>query len=127
MFLIFGCREEILEPYNPAGNTNQPFQEKKLNYYSFVLNAENLTYQIESELNFNSADARILVSVLDRQSGSVRINILNNTKNLIYTANIETEVQDLVDRIQGNIPDKVKIIFTNFSGKLRIQLSKISS
>ena len=127
LIILTGCREEILEPYNPAGNVNQPYQEKKLNYFNLVMTASNLTYEFDSDLNFNSSDSRILVSVIDRQSGTVTINVLNDNRNLIYIASIETEVPNLIDRIQGNIPNKVKIIFTNFSGKLRIQLSKNAS
>lgn len=127
LIILSGCREEILEPYNPAGNINQPYQEKKLNYFNLVMTASNLTYEIDSDLNFNSSDSRILVSVIDRQSGTVTINVLNDSKNLIYVASIETEVPGLVDRIQGNIPNKVKIIFKDFSGKVKIQLSKNAS
>lgn len=127
LIILSGCREEILEPYNPAGNINQPYQEKKLNYFNLVMTALNLTYEIDSDLNFNSSDSRILVSVIDRQSGTVTINVLNDSKNLIYVASIETEVPGLVDRIQGNIPNKVKIIFKDFSGKVKIQLSKNAS
>lgn len=127
LIILTGCREEILEPYNPAGNVNQPYQEKKLNYYNLVMTASNLTYEFDSDLNFNSSDSRILVSVIDRQGGTVTINVLNDNRNLIYIASIETEVPNLVDRIQGNIPNKVKIIFINFNGKLRIQLSKNAS
>lgn len=124
LIILSGCREEILEPYNPAGNINQPYQEKKLNYFDLVMTASNLTYEIDSDLNFNSSDSRILVSVVDRQRGIVTINVLNDKRNLIYIASIETEVPGLVDRIQGNIPNKVKIIFKDFSGKIRIQLNK---
>lgn len=124
LLLLSGCREEILEPYNPAGNVNQPFQEKKLNYYNLTITAADLTYEFNSDLDFNSSDSRILVSVIDRQSGSVTINVLNNSRNLIYIASIETEVPNLIDRIQGNVPDSVKVVFNDFSGKLRIQLSK---
>lgn len=127
LIILSGCREEILEPYNPAGNINQPYQEKKLNYFNLVMTALNLTYEIDSDLNFNSSDSRILVSVIDRQSGTVTINVLNDSKNLIYVASIETEVPGLVNRIQGSIPNKVKIIFKDFSGKVKIQLSKNAS
>lgn len=127
LMILTGCREEILEPYNPAGNVNQPYQEKKLNYFNLVMTASNLTYEFDSDLNFNSSDSRILVSVIDRQSGTVTINVLNDNRNLIYIASIETEVPNLIDRIQGNIPNKVKVIFKNFSGKVRIQLSKNAS
>lgn len=124
LLLIIGCRDEILEPYNLAGNVNQPFQEKKLNYYNLTITASDLTYEFNSDLDFNSSDSRILVSVIDRQSGSVTINVLNNNRNLIYIASIETEVPNLINRIYGNVPDNVKVVFNDFSGKLRIQLSK---
>jgi hypothetical protein len=127
LIILTGCREEILEPYNPAGNVNQPYQEKKLNYFNLVMTASSLTYEFDSDLNFNSSDSRILVSVIDRQSGTVTINVLSDNRNLIYIASIETEVPNLIDRIQGNIPNKVKVIFKNFSGKVRIQLSKNAS
>lgn len=124
VLLVTSCREEILEPYNPAGNINQPFQEKKLNYFNIVMTASNLTYEFETDLNFNSSESRIQISVVDREKGNVTVNVLNVNRNLIYVASIETESADLVDRIYGNIPDKVKISFKDFSGKLRVQLSK---
>lgn len=123
MFLI-SCREEILEPFNPAGNINQPFQENKLNYFNIVMTASNLTYEFEVDLNFNSSDSRIFISVVDRQKGNVTVNVLSENKNLIYVASIETEIPYLIDRIRGNVPNKVKISCSDFSGKIRVQLSR---
>ncbi|BDQ02549.1 MAG: hypothetical protein HRF52_04985 [Ignavibacterium sp.] len=124
LFAFTSCREEILEPYNPAGNVNQPFQENKLNYLNLVMTASDLTYDFEINVNFNSSESRILISVVDREKGNVTVNVLNENKNLIYVASIETEIPGLVDRIRGNIPDKVRISCTDFSGKIRVQLSK---
>ncbi len=121
---FISCREEILEPNNPAGNINQPFQENKLNYFNIVMTASNLTYEFEVDLNFNSSDSRIFISVVDRQKGNVTVNVLSENKNLIYVASIETEIPYLIDRIRGNVPNKVKISCNDFSGKLRVQLSR---
>lgn len=123
LVLISACREEILEPYNPAGNVNQPFQEKKLNYLNLVITASNLTYEFETDVEFNSSDSRIFVSVIDREKGSVTINILSDN-NLIFVASIETEIPNLIDRIRGNVPKKIKVTCNDFSGKLKLQLSK---
>lgn len=123
---FISCREEILEPYNPAGAINQPFYENKLNYLSFVMTASELTNQFEIDVNFNSSDSQILISVIDRQNGNVTINVLNENKHLIYVASIETELSNLVDRIRGNVPKKIKISCRDFSGKIKIQLSKSS-
>lgn len=121
---FISCREDIFEPNNPAGNINQPFQENKLNYFNIVIAASNLTYEFEVEVNFNSSDSRIFISVVDRQKGSVTVNALGENKNLIYVASIETEIPYLIDRIRGNVPNKVKIFCTEFSGKIRVQLSR---
>ncbi|AFH49929.1 Hypothetical protein IALB_2226 [Ignavibacterium album JCM 16511] len=120
------CREEILEPYNPAGNVNQPFEENKLNYLNLVMTASDLTYDFEINLNFNSSDSRILISVVDFEKGNFTLNVLNENRGLIYVASIETEIPNLIDRIQGNIPKKVRISCKEFSGKVRVQLSKTS-
>lgn len=120
------CREEILEPYNPAGNVNQPFQETKLNYVNLVFTGEKFSAEFDVELNFNSSESRILISVVDRKEGNVTVNILNENNSSIYKATIETEVPNLIDRIRGNIPNVVKINCSQFSGKFRLQLSKLN-
>lgn len=88
------------------------------------MTASDLTYEFEVEVNFNSSDSRIFISVVDRQKGNVTVNVLSENKNLIYVASIETEIPYLIDRIRGNVPNKVKISCTDFSGKLRVQLSR---
>lgn len=123
LIMISACREEILEPYNPAGNVNQPLQEKKLNYLNLVMTASNLTYEFETNVEFNSSESRIFLSVIDREKGSVTINVLSEN-NFIFVASIETEIPNLVERIRGNIPKKIRVSCNDFSGKLRLQLSK---
>ncbi len=121
---FLSCREEVIEPYNIAGNVNQPIEENKLNYLNIVMTASNLTYDFEFNANFNSSEARIFISVIDREKGILRINVLNENNNIIYVASIETEIPTLIDRIRGNIPNKIRLSCTDFSGKLRVQLSR---
>ncbi|WP_304129998.1 hypothetical protein [Ignavibacterium album] len=120
---IPACREEILEPYNPAGNVNQPIQEKKLNYLNLVMTTSNLTYEFETEVEFNSSDTKIFISIVDCEKGKITINVISGN-NLIFVTSIETETINIVEKIRGKIPDKIRVSFNNFSGKLLLQLSK---
>lgn len=130
LFIVFllifstGCREEILDPYNPAGNINQPYQELNLNYLNLVLTADRFSQEFDLNVNFNTSDVRILISVLDRKEGNIQVNVLNENKYLIFTASIETELANLVERIIGNVPTSVKIKCSDFTGKFRLQMSK---
>lgn len=130
LFIVFllifstGCREEILDPYNPAGNINQPYQELNLNYLNLVLTADRFSQEFDLNVNFNTSDVRILISVLDRKEGNIQVNVLNENKSLIFTASIETELANLVERIIGNVPTSVKIKCSDFTGKFRLQMSK---
>lgn len=120
---IPACREEILEPYNPAGNVNQPIQEKKLNYLNLVMTTSNLTYEFETGVEFNSSDTKIFISIVDCEKGKITINVISGN-NLIFVTSIETETINIVEKIRGKIPDKIRVSFNNFSGKLLLQLSK---
>lgn len=120
---IPACREEILEPYNPAGNVNQPIQEKKLNYLNLVMTTSNLTYEFETGVEFNSSDTKIFISIVDCENGKITINVISGN-NLIFVTSIETETINIVEKIRGKIPDKIRVSFNNFSGKLLLQLSK---
>ncbi|GMU95686.1 MAG: hypothetical protein AMXMBFR50_12020 [Ignavibacterium album] len=120
---IPACREEILEPYNPAGNVNQPIQEKKLNYLNLVMTTSNLTYEFETGVEFNSSDTKIFISIVDCEKGKITINVISGN-NLIFVTSIETETINIVEKIRGKIPDKIRVSCNNFSGKLLLQLSK---
>lgn len=125
LFIISAaCREEILDPYNPAGNVNQPYQELNLNYLNLILTADKFSQEFDIKVNFNTSDVRILISVIDRKEGNIQVNVLNENKSLIFTASIETEVANLIERISGNVPNSIKIKCSDFTGKFRLQLSK---
>lgn len=125
LFIIsLACREEILDPYNPAGNVNQPYQELNLNYLNLILTADKFSQEFDIKVNFNTSDVRILISVIDRKEGNIQVNVLNENKSLIFTASIETEVANLIERISGNVPNSIKIKCSDFTGKFRLQLSK---
>mgnify|MGYP003503156825 FL=1 len=53
IFVLTSCREDIISPGNIAGNVNEPIQENKLNYYTFLINADKLSANFSAKTNFN--------------------------------------------------------------------------
>ncbi|MCS7052527.1 MAG: hypothetical protein NZM09_02195 [Ignavibacterium sp.] len=126
IFLIVGCREDIIEPDNPAGNKNSPFRTEKENYFDVAINAEGLTTEMIFDTYFNSESNFITVYVNNRQNGLLQINIFSKENKLLFTNRIEIGEVNIRQRISRGIPAKLKLSFDNFTGKIRIVLSRSS-
>lgn len=123
-FLLSSCREEIIAPGNPAGNLNQPVKEQFQNSYSFVMNAGNITYNLYDYMKFDNARTQIYISVLDYSSGSADVSLLSQYKHIIFNRKAESDITGEFKRLNNEIPEAIIINFQDFTGKIKITVSR---
>jgi len=123
MFLaLVSCREEIIPPGNPAGNINQPVKETFFNSYSFLINAGDITYNIQDYLKFDNSRVQVYISLLDYTSGSVEVSLVSKSRQVIFNKVAGTEIKGEYSQV-NNIPESVIINFRNFTGKFRLSVN----
>lgn len=117
------CREEVIEPGNIAGNVNSPVIENNKNYFSLVINAENLSSSYNSLTDFSFITNKTLLTISDISNGSVRITIRDQNGASLFNSTNLTEIENDSRKISGAVPKSVEFTFSNFTGKLRFSLS----
>ncbi len=130
IFLIFvsilsSCRENIIPPGNAVTNINEPVQFRTRTSYTFLINADNVSESIKDFPSLNSTYIRLFTSMLDVSSGSVQI-ILSDVNNQIwYSDSFDRDVKNHSIELRGGSPDLIQIRMSNFTGKLKIQLTSL--
>lgn len=124
-FLQFACREEIISPNNNSGNLNEPYKSSQSNSYTFMINAEKITQKIIDYPKISYFNSRIFISVLDYVAGSVEIVVLSQSKEILYKKVLVEANEGSFALLQSVKPDVVEINLTNFTGKLKFQLTGI--
>ncbi len=126
LLINISCRVDIIEPNNPAGNKNIPVREGKENYFNVAINADKLTTEMNFDANFSSEVNSILLKVNDKQSGTCTLRIISSDNRILYSSIIEISDIDVRQRINQGIPSKIRLIYDNFTGKIKIVISKSS-
>jgi hypothetical protein len=130
-FIIFlviltltSCREEIIPPNNPSGNLNHPVKESALNSYSFIMNAADITYNIYDYIKFDNNRTQVFISILDYSKGSVELSLLSKSKRIIFNKTAAADISGEYSRLSNEIPDAVVMNFKDFTGKIKLTLSR---
>jgi hypothetical protein len=125
LILVYnGCRVDIIEPNNPAGNKNFPVKEGKENYFNIAINAEKLTTEMNFDTYFSSEQNMISLKVNDKQSGSCTLKIISTENKILYSSIIEISEINIRQRINQGIPSKVRLTCDNFTGKIKLEINK---
>lgn len=124
LFFNNSCRVDIIEPNNPAGNKNLPIREEKENYFNVVINADRLSTEMNFDMNFSSEFNSISLKVYDKQSGTCTLRVISSNNITLYSAVIEANDINISQRINQGIPSKIRFICNNFTGKIKIVISK---
>ncbi len=120
----FGCRVEIIEPYNPAGNKNVPVKAEKENYFNIAINADRLSTEMNFDANFSSENNVLSFKANDKRSGTCRIQVISSENKTLYSAIIEIRDIDIRQRINQGVPSIIRIVCDNFTEKLQIVIHK---
>lgn len=122
--VIPSCREGIINPGNPAGNLNEPLVSKSGNVYTFQIDAEKVSFLKTDNTLLNITETDVYVTVIDYQGGSVQIKVIGESKQVLYQALVTSDMSGKQASIINHLPESVSLLFQNFSGRLKIELSK---
>ncbi len=124
VLFIFSCREEIIEPNNLVGKINEPVQLRENSSYVFLLNAKNLSMNMQVSLYFNSSRTRFNIKLIDYESGytNVVVQDYNNVERFRYF--IAKEVFYHTELLDGYVPTTINIRTNDFTGKIQIEFRK---
>ncbi len=122
---IPSCREDIYDPNNNNNNINEPMVLSYSNSFSFLLNANNITYYVVNQTQLSEPTTSINISVEDYQSGYVEVFVTDEQLNSLYSIKIDSNKTNISALVRNYIPERVAIHFHQFTGNLNIQLSSI--
>ena len=123
-FVFVSCREEIVPPNNIAVNINEPIQTRTGNSYIFSINADKITATITDNTLLDTFKSRIYSVLADYSSGYVELKVKTSRNNVLYSKVFDNDTRGTLENIEGSQPDIIVINFQNFTGKLKITLSR---
>jgi hypothetical protein len=122
--LIISCREGVIEPGTFVENVNDPVQINERNSYTFLLNANSFSMDLDVYPLINSSRARINVTLVDYIDGYTRVTVKDYDNRERYSYFAAEEISFHTDLIDGYVPKMVNIRTENFSGKIKIEIRK---
>ncbi len=122
LIFIPSCREDIIAPGNAAGNINQPVRLQSGSTYTFLINAENISTTFKDFSGVNSTHSHLILSLDDYSQGHASFYIFDYSNQLLYNKLIKNNIPTISASLEGRTPDVISITFTNFTGKLKIEL-----
>lgn len=122
IFLLVSCREDIIEPGNPAGNYNSPVIEKGVNHFSIVLNAISFSAFLNIPTDLMFENSQILLNLSDVSDGSVRLTLKDKNGGILYSTLNSSEVKNESKRLSNSIPETFEMRLNNFTGKLKFSV-----
>ena len=124
LLLFVSCRENIITPDNFSDNINEPILISEPNSYTFFINAENITIDVVNNALFSSTMSRITISIVNYSSGSVNVRVIDPQSISRFNYFGSDDENLFTETLNGYVPQSVGIKTINFSGKLKIQLTK---
>lgn len=118
------CRENIITNENSLGNINEPVKSKTPESYSFEINASKITFNETDETQLNITNADIFISVSEYSSGFVSITVIGDNLSNLYSTSFTDNGSSPPQKITNHVPEKIKVNFQNFSGKLKISINR---
>lgn len=124
IILFSSCREEIISP-DSHGNINEPLLTVTNNSYTFLIHASNMNTMVIDRTYLQFSKTRVYSLVTDHSSGYVGVKVQTNNDNVVFAKVYSSDTRGTFDNIEGSQPDVITFNFNNFSGRLRLQLSRI--
>ncbi len=124
LILVFipSCREDIVAPGNAAGNVNQPVRLTSGSSYTFLINAENISTTFKDFSGISSTHSKLILSLDDYSHGQAAFYIFDYSKQLLYNKLMKDNIGTISASLEGRTPDIISVSFSNFTGKLKIQV-----
>lgn len=118
------CREEVIPPGSLIGVKNLAVRENQRNYFTFKIEAENLTVSYPDSLRLTTYACLINVQCSDYKSGNARVEIMNEEGETVVLENVSgnSEKQYFYNGVSK--PKWTSVSFENFSGNLVYEIRK---
>jgi hypothetical protein len=123
--MFAGCREEVIAPNNPAGNINDPIQQRTNNSYTFLINAEDFSYKILVPNTVSGQKYRIVYSLRDYSSGNASVLVLSAAQTVVLSKIIDENADGRILNVDGDSAKQLELNFVNFTGKLSVSLERL--
>ncbi|UCH65736.1 MAG: hypothetical protein JSW63_00965 [Ignavibacterium sp.] len=124
ILLTAACREDIIEPDTFVGTVNEPVQINRLNSYTFIIHAQNMSVNVINNTYIASFTSRISITIVDHSSGYVSINVIDREENSRFSYFGNEDENLFTESIIGYVPSRIGIRAVDFSGKLKIVVTK---
>jgi hypothetical protein len=123
LLLFTCCREEIIPPGN-TGNINEPLLTVTSNSYIFSVNASNMNVVVTDRTNLQSVRTRLYSLISDHTSGYVEVKVQTNNNYTVFAKVYNSDTSGSFENIEGYKPDIITFNFNNFTGRLKLQLTR---
>ncbi len=121
---IFGCREEIVTPDTLVQSVNQPVQINETNSYSYFLSGKSFTSKLVIPAYISGNSSRINITLVNYNSGYANIIIKDSQGSERYRHFMAEDISMFTDVTEGYMPKTIEIRTFEFTGDLKIKLSK---
>jgi len=123
-FVLQSCREGIIEPGMPVGNINEPVILKTGQAYSFQIDAEKISFQKNDQTFLDITETDVSLTVTNYTGGSAHLKVVGDNKEILYEELIDRNFSGIQESIKNHVADVVNLNFNNFSGRIKVQLTK---
>ncbi len=122
--LFISCREEIISPDTFVESINEPVQINENNSYTYLLNANKFTSTLEIISPINTTASQVSITLIDYNGGYANILIKDNDDKERYRYFMAENIEMFTDITEGYVPKTIEIRTFEFTGKLKIRLSR---
>ena len=101
---------------------NEPVQYHSNTSYTFIINADDISKNVNNFPSFSTTNIRLYTSVIDITSGSVQIFLMDSFNHAWYSRTFASEIKNSAIDFSGNTANLIQIKMNHFTGKLKVQL-----
>ena len=124
IIIVISCREDIIKPEVLVETVNEPVQVNGTNSYSYYLSARNFTSELVIPAFINGNSSRINITLVEYSGGYARIIIRDSEGSERYRYFMNEDISMYTEITEGYSPRKIEIKTVNFTGNLKIKITK---
>ncbi len=125
IFFPLGCNNDEDSINSPIdllidSYTNIPVKINTENSYTFTINAKDYTYSTEDNLSFFSDSLVVTITLTKAYSANSSVKLFDQMNEEILSESLNESKVVVNTKLDGNIPEKIKIDLVNFTGQFTI-------
>ncbi len=116
--LFLSCNDSINS--EDWQNSNTPAIGNTTNSFAFAIAANNFSIDDDYPVNFNTGSLSLGLAITNFRNGGGKLEFINSRDSVFYSVSLNSNMAYGNKDITGEIPAKIHISLTNFSGQLSI-------